>query len=464
MPPKLRRPAAAGVRRRGIRRPAGLEDEAPAGRVLRSEELSLEQCRQLKDLEVVKGTYWETPLVAALHVKEVMIREGDLYLKAVVTGTKTEEFLRAMSSRPGRVVDVHLCRDCGGVPHAEGLVHLQEFRLLGEVREAWMSNMIPAERRGVAGDELADMRADQARMRVEAEPGVGGGDVPPASPEGHQKKEKKRSRSGKKKRKIWKVEVQKSVQSLFAQTGVDPDPAVRKKFKRKAAKLARKRSKESSSGSSSSSSSTSAPMSGDPSIFGATGKVQLIGKKLPGTLTTAALEEAAESLITHDGGVWETSAAALPPLFVRYYRSQLASKMAPAMSREVYTLCHCLDLMLRGRAAEATDLLAQRVKALEMQSGGVHFTVAQQQELLPREGVSMSTTPEFQEAARRAREEGRARAEAARPYGVRARGQGKADEWPKGAGKKGVNKGKGAKGGSKKGEGQKVEDKAGKGS
>jgi hypothetical protein len=62
------------------------------------------------------------------------------------------------------------------------------------------------------------------------------------------------------------------------------------------------------------------------------------------------------------------------------------------MSREVYTLCHCLDLMLRGRAAEATDLLAQRVKALEMQSGGVHFTVAQQQELLPREGVSMSTT------------------------------------------------------------------------
>lgn len=72
--------------------------------------------------------------------------------------------------------------------------------------------------------------------------------------------------------------------------------------------------------------------------------------------------------------------------------------------------------------------------------------------------------PEFQEAARRAREEGRARAEAARPYGVRAGGQGKADEWPKGAGKKGVNKGKGAKGGSKKGEGQKVEDKAGKGS
>lgn len=464
MPPKLRRPAAAGVRRRGIRRPAGFEDEAPADRVLRSEELSLEQCRQLKDLEVVKGTYWETPLVAALQVKEVMIREGDLYLKAVVTGTKTEEFLRAMSSRPGRVVEVHLCpRDCGGVPHAEGLVHLQEFRLLGEVREAWMSNMIPADRRGDAGDELADMRADQARMRAEAEPGVGGGEVPPASPGGHPKKEKKRSRSGKKKRKIWKVEVQKSVQSLFSQTGVDPDPAVRRRFKRKAAKLARRRSKESSSGSSSSSSSTSAPMSGDPSIFGATGRVQLIGKKLLGTLTTAALEEAAESLLTHEGGVWETSAAALPPLFVRYYRSQLASKMAPAMSREVYTLCHCLDLMLRGRAAEATDLLAQRVKALEMQSGGVHFTVAQQQELLPREGVSMST-PEFQEAARRAREEGRARAEAARPYGVRAGGQGKADEWPKGAGKKGVNKGKGAKGGSKKGEGQKGEDKAGKGS
>ena len=180
-------------------------------------------------------------------------------------------------------------------------------------------------------------------------------------------------------------------------------------------------------------------------------------------LMASALEEAAESLVTHEGGLWEVSAGSLPPLF-GYYRQQLAPRMAPAMSRETYTLCQGLDLLLRGRPAEAADLLSQRVKALEMQSGGVHYTVSQQQELLPREGVSMSTTPEFQEAARRAREEGKARADAARPYGVKAPSHSKGDEWPKGAGRKGGQKGKGYKGEGKKSEASKGDDKKGKGS
>ena len=65
------------------------------------------------------------------------------------------------------------------------------------------------------------------------------------------------------------------------------------------------------------------------------------------------------------------------------------------MSREAQTLCLTLDLLIRGRLAEALDVRAQRVKALEMQSTGVHYSVAQQQELVQRELTSISSTAEF---------------------------------------------------------------------
>ena len=112
--------------------------------------------------------------------------------------------------------------------------------------------------------------------------------------------------------------------------------------------------------------------------------------------------------------------------------------MSPAMAREAQTICQALDYLLRGRCVETLDLLSQRVKALEMQMSGVHYTVAQQQELLPRELTSISTTPEFQEAARRAREEGKARLEATRPYGARGSSSSQGEDWSKGPGTKGA--------------------------
>ena len=81
-------------------------------------------------------------------------------------------------------------------------------------------------------------------------------------------------------------------------------------------------------------------MTGDATLFGSSSKFQVIGRRLPGALAAAALEEAAESLITQEGGLWETREGPLPAIFVRYYRAQLASKMAPAMARETLTLCN----------------------------------------------------------------------------------------------------------------------------
>lgn len=470
MPPQ-RRPAAAlpvrAARGRGLKRPAGSpREEESVEEVINAWDITLDQRRDLQDVEVVSGTYWEAPAKAVIRVQEVYIRNGELYLKGPALGTQSESLLRAATERENRVVDVHLCpQSCSGGAHAEGVLHARILRRLGAHREAWMSNMLPAEKRRDQEDDLAEIRADQARMRGAGEEsrGVRDGAAPPGD-SSDEKKEKKKAKHKKKKRKDWKVEGQKEISAIFKHTGADPDPGVRRTFRKRAAKLARKKGRDLSSSGSSSSTSFSSQARGEMGLFGAAGRVQAIAKKLPGTLAAGALEEIAESLVTQDGGLWEVHSGQLPPLYLRYFKSHLSPKMSPAMAREAHTLCHAMDLMTRGRVAESLDLCSQRVKALEMMMGGCHFTAAQQQALLPREGTTISMTSEFQEAARRAREDGKARAEAARPYGSRGAGAGKSDDWQKGGGKKGDRKGKPGKSDYKKHEGDKADPKKGKGS
>eukprot|EP00435_Cladocopium_sp_Y103_P048494 s2053_g14.t1 len=460
MPPKIRRPAAA------------VKEEDEKSEEVRASDVTLAQCRNLKDIEVLKGSYWESQVKAAVRVKEVTIRSGELFLRCQVLGTQNEGLLRAATAREGRMIEAHLCPEgCTGGPHKEGVMHIALFRHLGEEREAWMKNMIPEEKRGEAveagPDELQELREDMLRVAgplKEGDRDQMGGEPPGSASEEKRKKRKKRSKSRQRGRKEWKVEGQKDLKALFQNTGVDPDPSVRKRFRRKAARLARKKNRESKSSGTSSTSSTEDQTAGDATLFGSSSKVQVIGKRLPGALAAAALDEAAESLITAEGGLWELREGPLPALFVRYFRAQLGGKMPPPMARETLTLCHSMDCLLRGRPAEALDVLGQRVKALELQSSGIHYTVSQQQELLPRDSSSISTTPELYEAARRAREEGRVRAEASRPYGGRSAGAQKGEEWSKGWNRKGQGKGKGQKGETRKTEGEKNDKGKPKGS
>eukprot|EP00435_Cladocopium_sp_Y103_P012901 s836_g3.t1 len=479
MPPKLRRPAAApkvAARAPGrrLRRPAGGadEEEKPETEVIEASKVTLAQCKELEEIEVLKGSYWEAEVRAALRVREVTIKQGELFLKSQVLGTQSEALLRAASNRADRMIEAHLCPlDCTGGPHVEGVMHIASFRKLGREREAWMSNMIPEERRLPAEerdrDELDELREDMRRLQPPQEGGQGKKEEeePPSGEEAERRKKKrKKSRSRQRRGKDWKVEAQKDPKVLFQSTGVDPDPAVRKKFRKKAAKLAKRKARESKGSSSTSSSSSADQVGGDATLFSSSSKTQVIGRRLPGALAASAVDEISEALITAEGGLWNTQEGVLPPLWVRYYRHQLGGRMAPPMARETLTLCYALDLLLRGRPAETLDVLSQRVKALELQAGGVHYTVSQMQELLPREGVSISTTPELYEAARRAREEGKVRADAARPYGSRSAGGQRADETAKGWNKKGSGKAKGSKGEPRKNEGDKPEKGKPKGS
>eukprot|EP00435_Cladocopium_sp_Y103_P034880 s2458_g9.t1 len=476
MPPKVRRPAAKApaVRRRGEprgvrRRPARAEEEPGLGGLgeeIDCAQISLEQCQRLREVEVISGSYWDAPIKAALRVREVRMKEEKLMLLAQVLGTQSEDLLKWASGQGDQIVRVHLCpKECPGTPHEDGLLHVKRLRPLGEIREDWMSNLVPQERRRTGEDELAELRADQDRHPPRGEEDVQRAEQVSESPPGRRKdkKVKKRSRSRKGRGAKPKLQPTKELGVIFGGTGADPDPKVRRFFRKKAAKLAKRKAKDSSSGSSGDPTSSSSSLSGDRALFGSANRVHTIGRKYPGVLLSAALEEASESLITQEGGAFNTQGGALPPLFTRYFRQQLMGRMSPAMKREAQTLAFLLDLALRGRVTESLDVAAQRLKSLEMIAAGSHFTVTQQTELLPKDDSSLATLPEFTEAARRAREDGRARLDASRPYGARGSGGGRSEEWNKGTGKKGASKGKGAKNDQRKGESDKAEGKKAKG-
>lgn len=476
MPPKLRRPAAAvavakaGLRRgQGLRRPAAGGEAGDAGDEageIDCSQISLEECQNLKEVEVVSGSYWEAPLKAALRVSEVKLKDGQKMIGAQVLGTQCEGLLKWASGQPDRVVRGHLCpKDCPGTPHEDGLLHIRKLRRLEAAREEWMTNMLPEERRGPGEDELAELRADKRKHHQDTRgEGVRGLEKASESPPRKRRKtEKKRSRSRRGRSSRFKLEGRKDIAVVLGATGADPNPKMRRKCRKKAARIARRKSKGSSGESTGSSSGSTSSLSEDRALFGSMNRVHTIGRRLPGVLLTAALEEASDALVTQEGGIYDVQGGTLPPLFSRYFKQNLATKMSPAMRREAQTLAHMLDLGLRGRVAECLDVGAQRLKALEMMMSGVHYTVAQQTELLPKEEISMSSVPEFTEAARRAREDGRARLEASRPYGTRGSAGAKSEEWVKGGGKKGQPKGKGGKSDQKKGDGDKADPKRAKG-
>ena len=59
------------------------------------------------------------------------------------------------------------------------------------------------------------------------------------------------------------------------------------------------------------------------------------------------------------------------------------------MRREALHLSYSLDLGLQGRIPELMDVLGQRLKALESQTSGKHWTVTTQFELVPEEQGSV---------------------------------------------------------------------------
>lgn len=313
-----------------------------------------------------------------------------------------------------------------------------------------------------AVDELEQLRAEQARLAA----------LGPPNPKGEKKekkkKERKRSREGREDKSPREepkdLEVgQKELSTVFGGTGLDPDPKRRGKLIQKAKKMSKskKKRKQKKSGSSKSSSSTSSRSSSTPSsdlradgLFDEEKKIHRIWRKYPGVLTAQTLSEVRQHLLTGTGTVWsvEHRQVVFASIFLHYGRSQLVGKMQPVVQQEAVTLCLALGCIIQGKIASAGDVLSQRLKALESNCHGAHWSVSRHMELVRVDNPGMSEEGEALAAARLAREEDKLKSLMGRPaYGKGGEASQAAGKTRKGKDYKGTGKGPSNDGGKSKG-------------
>ena len=139
----------------------------------------------------------------------------------------------------------------------------------------------------------------------------------------------------------------------------------------------------------------------------------------------------------------------LPAVAISYYRQHLQKKASGPTSRELMTLCHSVDQLLKGRPSSAVDTLLQRVKSIEQTLAGSHWSVSQRQEILPSDTATLTTVPEANTAQKEVYQEAKSKWYTAYPEGRPSKGT-------KGGGKnKGEGKDKGGAVGDKDRKGSK---------
>ena len=464
MPPKnIRRPAArveapgAHPIRRGLRRPATpLEAEGTPWEdfgEFRSDQIPPLDLLKAGKVWITKAVYWKETTECVGQVCSFYIEGDETWVKLKLEGTKSEHLLKYITGVQGGMIRGHLCPDaCGQELSADDLVHLVRMKRLDETRqEAWMSNLLTVRKED---DDLAGLREEAAGVP----PGVG----PPGKPGGEQVESKKKDKKKKEAKKADKRRRSPSqggsrpkggrdLVAVLGESGLDPDPSRRRRLMRKAKRIVRKNKKKKASTSTSRSSKKSSSSGtgssegvGASDVFGQSRMAKRVWTRCPGVLTATSLLSVQEQLLTTQGQMYDMDRRELPPIFLQYFRSHLSPKMQPAMRREAVHVSFCLDLGLQGRVPEMMDVLAQRLKALEGQTQGRHWSVTSQHELVPEEQGSVATAPEMEAAAREAREAGRLRSQASRPFGSTSGPEAGGDWRPetRAKGQKGQGKGK----------------------
>jgi len=462
MPPKVRRPAAAVAQ--VLRRPAVRRRGPEADQWIKSSRLKLEDCAVSTSLEV-QGEYWEGAVQVAGEVVGALIGGVQRYLKIRATGTRSEALLKYLTGSEARELQLHICGDpCEAKTWREDLVHIVKVRKIGRDREAWMDNL--GEKRFARQEE--DQNEELRREAEEAHAALRLREEQQGKKE--DRKEKKDAHRGKKKKKKDDLrpkatDGRKALDAVFGGTGLDPDPAVRKKVVKKAKRIRkrgkkkRRRSSTSGSNSSGSTSSSDSEVLVDVEVFEGERESHRLWKRTPGALTLATVMEAQQTLLTRQGVHPEIHKTAIPPILVQYFRGHLQPQMGPALSRESHHWSMLVDLLLQGEVARACDLACQRLKSLESYSKGVTLDIARNLELVPPEKTSLASRTETSLAGRLASEEQKVNAKTRYP----GKG-GETSQVPPGE-RKGKGKGDGKKGkypakGGKKGKEEEKEKQA----
>ena len=119
----------------------------------------------LRSIYLPEAVYYGRKVKLAGQVKSVRSEDGQWFLDLEVKGTRDEDLLRILSGRKDKLVAVHLCTvDCNQQLTDELLVHSGKFEEVSLMEESWMSNLKEATRREDGGDDLQELRREQARM------------------------------------------------------------------------------------------------------------------------------------------------------------------------------------------------------------------------------------------------------------------------------------------------------------
>ena len=234
-------------------------------------------------------------------------------------------------------------------------------------------------------------------------------------------------------------------------TGLDAREKIRNKVTRRGRRhLSKKSNKDtsSSSGSGSSSNSRSGTEGVEENLFDPSSKVRILAEQFPGALTNQGINHMRTSLLQEIGH--QDRPNALHPVAVAYTRQHLLKRASAPVQRELLTLSHALDLMLKGKASASADTLMQRLKSIEQTLLGSHWSISQKLEVLPPESASITALPDAKSAQREMYDESRLRWLAASPDGRQGQKGGKSGGKTKGEGKEGRGQEREGKGGKKK--------------
>ena len=499
----MRRLVAMRVGPRGVaRRPAAAPsvDGAPgsrelwrSGQVLKAGDIPVDEL--VKGLEVIveEMSYFGAPGRAAGVITGLEVERDATHVLVRATGTDSEALLRHCSGQPKEYLRVHLCPgDCAGDRVAENLIHGVKLRQSkgAEVEDPWTRNLVGADHHGE--DELAGLREKQK----EHDKGHGG--ARKTSKESRQrskekKKERRRGRSAKRKKEVKRSRERsksrrkaakedrhkkeavekvsssssssavrldgrrprgasvKSPQLLFAGTGLDFKDKVRRRVARRAKRLVRRKKTEGSgsTGSRSSSASKDEDFDQEEGFFDSETKVQRVAENCPGALGARSLTSMRRALLESSG--LDENANLLTPTAMKYFKQELQRKTSGPVGRELITLSSSVDLLLRGRVAQAVDVMLQRIKSVEATVAGSHWSVSQRLEIPPLDAQLIAPREEIMTAQKAAAVDARSKFLASQPDGRgKSKGGGKSkeagfQEW-KSERDKGKSKGSGRKG------------------
>ena len=447
-----RRPAAAAVPRR---RPASSVEDPP-GRGRRREDIAELYTKgepidsHLAPLTLLerghwlvseKSTYFEEECKWAGKVVRVTLEGGEAEVQVQLTGTQCESLLKYASGQNPAVIRAHLCKPgCDQKRVNPDLVHLRSFRRLEDAAEkSWEVNLVSVDENEPLrrAEEAWSRRQNEGDARKEAS------SVSSSSRKKKKKKKKEKKKAGEKKPKKelkvgGKALAKKELKALYQGTGLDPDVATRRKVVKKVKRRLKKGRPSSSS--SSSGSSTSSAQGLEDEILEDRSKIQRIAVAGPGILAAAAVQNMKQFVMQSGGSTWAMDEDSLPPVMGQYARQHLAHRTSGGILREVMSLSFVGDLLLQGRAAEALDGVAQRLKGLELLISGQPWATAQRVEITPPLEAAISSRAEIQVAMRESKLDSQARG--GQSSWEKGRGKSKSKDKDKGKGEKGKSKGR----------------------